>query len=434
MKLALGARLNLGAATRNFWVMGGDLAFFSLGLSVSSAYTILPLFVSQLTSENWPVTLIPALRFLGQLLPTVFIGGVVERQRRVKPMIMRLTLLERFPFALLAIAAVVLVDASHTLLLAIFFVLVALQNLGTGLTMPSWLDFVARAIPDRVRGRFFGGWLGVGGLLGIAGAALAGGMLVWLRWPWSFAACFAVSFLMVMVSYFIFALSREPARLEIHAPEPQAGHLLRRAVVWLADLWGLVREDRIFARYLAANILSGLAGLGNGLLAVAALHQAHLSPAVVGFEGTVLLLATTLGNFLWGALGDHAGYRIVMIGTMLASSLSMALAFLARDAVAVTLAFLLLGLSTSGLIVAQLGWVVDFGTPARRPLYIGLAYLVLAPFAAGAPVAGGIMADRWGYGPVFALATLLGLITALVYWRWVIDPRPANGHAAPIAR
>ena len=36
----------------NFWVLGLDVAFFTLAINISSLYTIMPLFVHQLTPLN----------------------------------------------------------------------------------------------------------------------------------------------------------------------------------------------------------------------------------------------------------------------------------------------------------------------------------------------------------------------------------------------
>ena len=69
----------------NFLVLGGDIAFFSLGLSITSAYTVLPLFVHHLTPENLAVALIPAIRALGVYGPQLFVAPFVERRSRMLP-------------------------------------------------------------------------------------------------------------------------------------------------------------------------------------------------------------------------------------------------------------------------------------------------------------------------------------------------------------
>jgi MFS family permease len=415
----------------NFLMMGMDIAFFNLGLSISSPYTILPLFAAHLTNENWIIALIPAIRTLGVFGPPLLVAGFVERQTRVKPIMLRFTLLERIPFLLLAIGAVWLAHFNG-LLLGIFFLLVFTQAAGGGLTFPEWLDFIARAIPARVRGRFLGGWSSAGYVAGAAGAALATAIVVALPWPWNFALCFMLSFVAVAISFTLLAVTREPLRVAVTAPPP-IGSAFARSRAWLGDLWQVVHSDKLVQPFLAANAISGVALLSSGLLAVAALHQAHMGDAAVGLEATVLIAATTAGGFLWGWLGDHWGHRIVLVFGSLCGAAAMAVEVVAYSPWLVTSAFILFGLSTSALSLAQLSFVVEFGTPARRPTYIGLTFLLYTPCAVLAPILGGIIADQWGYTPVFLMATLAGIAATVAFAMWVRDPRPRGSTHGAVA-
>src|SRR5262249_54331380 len=168
----------LDNGTWNFYVLGLDIAFFNLGLNITSIYTILPLFVHRLTDANWLVALIPALRMVGMLVPQLLVAGAIEGLRWTKPILMRVTLLERIPYLLMAGLVIMLARDHDALLLILFFALITAQATGTGLSFPPWLDLIARAIPDRQRGRFLGGWSGAGNIAGIGGAALATWLLV----------------------------------------------------------------------------------------------------------------------------------------------------------------------------------------------------------------------------------------------------------------
>ena len=408
----------------NFLVLGSDIAFFSLGLSISSAYTILPLFVHHLTNANWLIALIPSLRTIGTFGPPLLVAGMVERRTHVKPLMLFLTLFERLPFLILGVAVVVLAHGYDIVLLVLFYILILMQASGGGLTFPAWLDFIARAIPDSIRGRFIGSWSGLGNVVGVGGAALATALIVALPWPWNYSAIFLLSFVAVVISFILLAISREPQRTVTYAAPRAAGSAFRRWRSWQADMGQVIRTDHIFQRFLLANGIAGLAGLGNGLLAIAALRQAHLSEEAVSLEATVLIVATTLGNFLWGWVGDRAGHRVVLVCGALGGTVAMLLALLAHQFVLVTLAFFIFGLGTAATQLAQLSYVVEFGTPERRPTYIGLAFLLITPTAAIGPLLGGIMADHWGYSPVFFMAAVMGLVTTLTYWLWVRDPKP----------
>jgi len=138
----------------NFTVLGADIAFFSLGLSISSAYTLLPLLVHHLTTDNVAVSLIPALRALGLYAPPLLIAAHVERRRYAMPFILRVTLLERIPYLVLALGTVLLAQRDTRILLILLYSMIFLALLGSGLTGPAWLDMIARAIPQNGSGGF----------------------------------------------------------------------------------------------------------------------------------------------------------------------------------------------------------------------------------------------------------------------------------------
>ncbi len=196
----------------NFTVLGADIAFFSLGLSISSAYTMMPLFVHHLSSSNFLVALIPAIRALGLFGPQLLVAPFVERRRHALPFILVVTTLERVPYLILGIGALLLANSNASLLLFLFFAMVFLALFGGGLTYPAWLDMIARSIPDNWLGRFLGFWTGMGGVLGIGGAAITALLLANVGWPQNFAFCFILTFATMVVSFVLLSLGREPPR------------------------------------------------------------------------------------------------------------------------------------------------------------------------------------------------------------------------------
>ena len=77
----------------NFTVNLLDGAFFGFAMGFSSFVTILPLFVSTLTSSATIIGLVPAFHNVGWQLPQLLTANKVARQKRIKPMVLRNTLL-----------------------------------------------------------------------------------------------------------------------------------------------------------------------------------------------------------------------------------------------------------------------------------------------------------------------------------------------------
>lgn len=429
MAAGLGARVDETQPAHmrwNFTVFGADIAFFSLGLSISSVYTVIPLFVHHLTNNNEAVALIPAVRAVGLYVPTLLVAPMVERQRHALPFILRATVLERVPYLLLALGALWLAGGNPGFLLALLLLMMFLATFGSGLTYPAWLDMIARAIPGDWLGRFFGFWTGLGGLFGIGGAAVAAALLGRFAFPLNFALCFSLTFGMFIISFVLLSLGREPPRTVRHkpvrgdTPEESAYQSVRTE---LHTIWAVLRGDRGLIRLIGGNALVGIATMASALFAVAAIKRGGLSDSAVGIENTVLFIAMTGGYFLWGAIGDRFGHRSILVWGSLCAALSAGVALWAHGFWAYALVFLLLGFNLAATGLASFTLIAEFGPEARRPTYIALASVAYAPFAIGAPILGGFLADAWGYVPVFIISALAALAAMLTFQLLVPEPR-----------
>lgn len=402
----------------NFAFFGGDIALFSLGLSISSSYTILPLFVAHLTRSNVAIALIPAIRALGLYGPQLLVAPLVERLRRALPFILLATILERVPYLVLAFGAIALAGKNDGALLALFFAMIFLALFAGGITYPAWLDMIARSIPRTWLGRFMGFWWGAGNVVGIGGAAIAAVLLANVTWPLNFALCFAMTFAAMVISFVLLALGREPTRV---TPTPPAARLSMSAQA--SEIAALVRQDGALRRLLIANGLVGMSTMAGALYAVSAVRLGGLSDPEVGAESTVLFVAMTVGSFAWGAIGDRFGHRATLLWGTACAGIAALVALVAHGFLAYGVVFLALGLSLSGVLLAGFTLITEFGPEERRPTYVALASVAYAPFVIGAPILGGFMANAWGYPPVFVLTALFATAAALMLRFWVPDPR-----------
>jgi MFS family permease len=400
--------------------MGLDLSLFVLGLSFVSVYGVMPLYVHHLTKSNLALGLIATVRAIGASLPPILAARWTERLRRKKPFLLLMTTFERLPYLVIAVATLLLAGSHPLLLLWLFFAMNAIGTWFGGLGLPAWLDILAHMLPPDWRGRFFGFSSALGGLLGVIGAGVAALLLDRYDWPDGFALCFVCTAVSLGVSFIFIANSREPAPVDEAPAKVASGDYWRR-------LPGIVRDDRNFAWYLAATVLVSAAGMATSFYTVDAERTLHLTDASAGVYAVVLLLASTVGSIAWGYVGDHVGHKRVVEGGALCTGLAALIALLVRGPgiglVGYGLVFVLVGVATSGLQLAALTFIVDFAPGAQRPTYIGIANLAAVPFSAGAPLLGGIIADRAGYPIVFVITLVLAFAATLIVYGRVVDPR-----------
>jgi MFS family permease len=404
----------------NFTVNMLDVTTFWFSFSFISPSTIMPLFVSKLTSDPLPIGLIAVIAQSAWFLPQLFTANAVEQLARKKPVVVNLGLfIERVPTWIMPGAALLAVQ-SPWLALAAFVGGYAWHALGAGIAATAWQDLIARCFPVNRRGRF----LGLSMFVGAGTAALGAGLSAWLLesfpFPTNFLYIFAIAAVGITISWCCIALTRETAQ------PVSAAHRQSNRQFW-AGLPNILRQDRNFRRFFIARILLAMGGMGVGFVTVAAVQRWQVSDADVGIYTAALLAGQTVANLVFGLLADRFGHKLCLeIGT-LASFVAFATAWLAPAQGWFFAVFVLLGIASGAITISGMLVVLEFCEPQRRPTYIGLVGTAAGLFGGVAPLLGVWLAGI-GYDWLFAVSAAINL-TALIALRWwVKEPR----HAVPV--
>jgi MFS family permease len=409
-----GRRQNL---RHNVLMLGTDYALYMAGLAFASQSTILPAFAASLGASNVVIGAIPAVMTLGWYLPSLFAAGHTESLARKLPFVVRFTLWERVPFAVLALVAFFLATRAPGVSLAVLLTMLLITTGTGGILMPAWMDIVGRAIPTTLRGRFFGvtNVLGsAGGLLGSFGTAY---FLAYVQAPASYGVCFALTSLCMAASYVALILVREPESAAPAGPRPPMRDYLRR-------IPGLLRRDHNLSWYLIARACGSLGSMATAFYTVYALRAWDVPAWWVATFTSVFLAGQIAGNLGFGVLADRAGHRFVFVGGMLAGVAGNLLAMLAPSVEVFAVVFALAGIQSASVSVSGLNVMLEFAPIAEeRPTYIGLGTTLLAPVLFAAPLAAGLLADRLGFAAVFTVAAASWLAGLAILTTRVRDPR-----------
>lgn len=404
---------------RNVVVNLLDGGAWLFGISFMSATTILPVFLRHLTGSPVLIGLVPALLDMGWFLPQLFIAPYVQGRKRQYGLVLGLGLIERLPFILLPLLLWLApgLTLPGRLSLAVFFGLLLMRALGAGFVAPAWQELIARLIPVRMRGRFFSYQQFVGNLLALGGAALAGLILQRYPYPTNFILSFSIGAVGIMLSWVCLALSREP---DLDLPPP--AHQQFNAA-YVRRLQQILRADHNFRAFLMSRACAYLGTMPMGFLAVALITRFSLSDAQAGVFNTWLILGGSVGNLLWGAIADRIGYKVVLYASTTLWMLALALALVAPGVALAYVVFAMVGIATAGTLVADLGMVMEFGTEAERPTYIGLGRSVTAPFLAIAPLLGGFIAQVSSYAVLMLAALPFAALSVYLLQKHVREPR-----------
>ena len=392
-------------------------AVFWFGLSFISASTILPLFVSKLTSSPLLIGLIAVISQGSWYLPQVFTANFTERMPRKKPIVVNLGLfLERVPYWLMVVSAA-LAGRSPALALPLFFVGYAWRGLGAGMIAPAWQELIARCFPVNRRGRFFGVTMFIGAGTAAAGAALSTWLLETFPFSQNFVVTFAIAAAGITISWVFLASTREPEQAVV-APRKSNRQ-------FLAGLPTIVRRDHNYRRFLVARSLLALGGLGTGFITVSAIYRWEIADGVVGIYTAVFMVGQTAGNLGFGLLADRYGHKLSLEIGALASAFAFLLALVAPSPGWIYAVFVLLGINTSALLVSGIMVNMEFSPPERRPTYVGLANTAIGISGMAAPLLGAWLASH-SYDWLFGVSAAVSLVALVALHWWVKEPRFAE--------
>lgn len=399
----------------NVVALGLDFTLFLVGMSFVSQHTIIPAFAAHLGAPNLVIGAIPSLMAVGWLLPSLFVAGHTESLSRKLPFVLRYTVWERVPFAVLGLVALVVAGRAPGLALGLLLALLLIMTAVGGVLMPAWMDIVGRTIPTGLRGRFFGIAHLAASAGGLVASLVTAYVLAALAPPASYGVCFLAGALLLGLSYLALARVREPAAAAASPPVA-----LR---TYLGRIPDLLRRDRNLAWFLAARTVGVAGTMASGFYTVFALRVHGAPDWRIGLFTTALLAGQAVGTMVLGWLADRAGHRLALLAGFVASVAGNLVALAASSLETLTLVFALSGFHLAAIGVSARTVLLEFApTVGERPTYLGLGNTVLAPVTLGAPLAAGVMADTWGFDAIFATAAALGVLALALTLR-VRDPR-----------
>jgi len=395
-----------------------------VGLAFMSSATVLPAFAASLGASTVLIGAIPAVMTVGWFLPPLFTAAHAERLPQKLPFIMRWTGWERVPFLVLALIAFFLADRAPALSMWLVLAMLLVMTAVGGFLMPAWTDLVARALPTRMRGRFFGLASLAGTVGGLAGSALTAWVLGTLPSSTAYGVCFLGATFFVCLSWIALGLVREPPAASAPAEADFWTHL--------GSVPTLLRQDTNFTWYLVARVLSFGAVIGSGFFTVYALRVLRAPEADVGVFTALLLAGQMAGQLLLGWVGDRAGHRVVLV-IAAATAIAMNLVALSAGSVSVfSVVFALNGVFNAAIQVSALTVLLEFAPTLRQnPTYVGIERTFLAPFGFALPLFGGLLIDAVGYGCVFWVSAVSSVASVAVLVLLVRDPRRASAFSAP---
>jgi MFS family permease len=397
----------------NFTVNLIDGASFWFGSSFISASTILPLFISKLTSSLLPIGLISVITAAGWFIPQLFSARITESKPRMKKIVVGWGLfLERIPIWIMILSGF-LAKGHPILALSLFLFCLTWHTIGAGIIAPAWMALMAKLFSAEKRGSFLGTTMFIGSGMGIFGAIVSAWLLRTLAFPTSFIFHFIISAVFILISWFFLGLNREP----ISADEI----ITQDRVTYRKELLKIFKMDHNFRRFILSAMIITFGAMGTGFFTISAIRRFDITDATVGLYTFTMLAGQTVGNLVLGWMADKYGHKLSLEIGVAANFIAFFLAVMMPQPEYFFVVFVLFGIYLSSGISGMLV-VWEFCPISRVPTYSGLANTARGLVGLLAPLLASQIAEV-DYRLLFGLCAIVTLLGLFLLNRWVIEPR-----------
>jgi len=398
----------------NFIVNSIDNAFFSVGMTFGSVFTMFPVFAKNLGASNVELGLISAITNLGWGIPAIWGAKYAERSSKKLSLVLKVTMLERVPYLFIGLIALYLVGISPKLALYLSIAMMGIAIFAMGFLGPPWMSMIEKVIDSRRRGTYFAMGSGLGAIMGIGGSFIARNLLANHPFPKNFAYVFFTGFIFFMLSLLFLSLTREVPDERVYDDEPVLNYIRNMKRVF---------KDKNFRHFLIERIISSFMSSSGGFVTVYLLKKLSLPDDSAAIFTAVVLASQGVSSFLFGPLGDRWGHKLNLLVSKVCYVSAILMALLCKRVEQAYVVYILMGVVNTTGMVGSMAITLDMTSGKRKELYMGSLYFLTAPFSFVAPLICGKMIDVLGYAIPFFLTSVIGLLNLIYLWRFVVDPR-----------
>lgn len=383
------------------------------GHRLIQAPTFLPAYVDQLSGSSTIVGLTRACQAFGMFLTPVIGATLIERRRRVLPMVFATGAAMRLSVLGLALAGFFLGAQGNLIAIC---VCLGLFGFFTGMQSVTFSFLVSKVIPVHKRGAVAGSRAALGNLVAVGAGSFGGWLVARNALGNGYASVFLVAFALAAAGLLVLTVVKEPESPEVR-PQQALGARLR-------ELPALLRADADYRAYVWARAVGAGGRMALPFYFVYAAAHADLPIGSIGPVTVVHVLGQGLSNVLWGLLGDRGGFRNVLALSLLTWAVAtLALLFFGHGLVNVLIVFAFLGAGQCGFELACTNLVLEFGSRQDLPMRIAVAQSGEQLVQIAAPLTGGLLVAALSYDAMFWTAALLQFAALAITLLKVVDPR-----------
>lgn len=382
------------------------------GFRLLNAPTFVPFYIFELSGSNLVVGLARGLQALGMALTPIFAASVVEHRRRVLPTGFLVGTAMRVQVLGIALAGFFLPREWNAVAVC---VLLGLFGFFLGMQGVVFNTLVSKVIPVERRGFLMGLRNFLSGVTA-AGVGRFGGWLIDQNALGNgYASTFLVSFVLTAAGLCMLLFVREP-----DSPFVRAKAAVRQRV---RELPSMLRADRGLMLYFVARAMGVAGRMAMPFYVLHAGTRMTITGTQLGELTAVFALSQSTFQLAWGTLADRTGFRATFLLALLTWIASALLLLHTAQFTGVLVAYAGIAAGLGGFMFSAQNLVLEFGAREDIPMQIAVANTASEAMGVIGPIAAGLLAASFSYGPVIVIGIGFKLVAVAVVLWGMEEPR-----------
>ncbi len=377
---------------RNYLTLMLEGFLFTFSCTMFSYTTVLPVYVSKLTSNAFFVSLISVMYYGFGYGASIFSTVIGVNAKSPKWISIWVCGLQRIGFILIFLSTYTSGNAA----LALFFISFSVYSVSAGMSLPMFNQMVATSI-HRNTGGFYGSYYLIGNAAGVLASTLMTRIFSLRAYPVDYRLIFLIGTLTAVVASFVVGFGIK------EVTDDRVVENIRFSEVF-SLLRDIFRTNKLFSRFVVVRALAAAAEFSVPYFIIKAGAFDDVPAGFVGTMTTVLLISNMFASKLMGWLGDKRG-PLFMVAAACASGVAATLLALFMPGYSWSyLMFLFVALASQGLYLSSNLAAIEYSGRVRTPLYSAAAGLASSPVYIAASLLGAAAVNRFSLDGVFVIA------------------------------
>ncbi len=402
---------------RNYVLSALEGGFFMGGMAFLSMESVMPAMIHDLGGPGWSVSLVPVLFMLGFCWPQVLGAVVVERFRRMKPLVVGMGAIQRLPYLLTGLFFLTAGDNHPEAVVVLAVITPFIMSTLGGLQGSAYFEMVTRIVPVR---RTASMWAIRNVMMGISGI-LAGIVIKSLLESYpgikGYGILHLITFFMMLVSLILMTGIRETNIPEEEKPDPASFR------TGFAAFWREWKGNPSLVRFIITRMLFMMVFAAVPFASVRAVVITGSGAGILGLLVLTQMIGFITGNVFTGLLGDRLGVRLPMLLGRALLLLGLVTLPFAAQPWHFMLVYGFLGIGIGSAQVGDLTMVIDFAPGVRRKFFYAVMSLLAVPgLLAAFMTSAALQYLEMGFY-LACLVSITGILASLFFLFRLDDPR-----------